>query len=56
VLAVPSGFTDKGLPTGIQVAARPFDDSRVFRIAAALERVRPWLDAFERRPRLAAAP
>ncbi len=56
VLAVPSGFTDKGLPTGIQVAARPFDDSRVFRIAAALERVRPWLDAPERRPRLAAAP
>jgi Asp-tRNA(Asn)/Glu-tRNA(Gln) amidotransferase A subunit family amidase len=50
VLAVPSGMTDSGLPTGIQIAGRPYDDPTVFRIAAALESRRPWLDCPERRP------
>lgn len=52
VLAVPSGQTDRGLPTGIQIVGRPFDDITVFRIGAALETRRPWLDAPERRPKL----
>jgi Asp-tRNA(Asn)/Glu-tRNA(Gln) amidotransferase A subunit family amidase len=52
VLAVPSGRTDRGMPTGIQIAGRPFDDVTVFRIAAALEAARPWLDTPERRPDL----
>jgi Asp-tRNA(Asn)/Glu-tRNA(Gln) amidotransferase A subunit family amidase len=52
VLAVPAGYTDAGMPTGIQIAARPFDDIAVFRIAAALEAVRPWFDTPERRPSL----
>jgi Asp-tRNA(Asn)/Glu-tRNA(Gln) amidotransferase A subunit family amidase len=52
VLAVPSGLTDGGLPTGIQVIGRPCDDITVFRIAAALEERRPWLDRSDRRPRL----
>jgi len=52
VLAVPSGRTDGGLPTGIQIVGRPEDDVTVFRIAAALERRRPWLDYAERRPSL----
>lgn len=50
-LAVPSGMTDSGLPTGIQIAGRPYDDPTVFRIAAALEDRRPWLDCPERRPK-----
>ncbi|MEM9557498.1 MAG: amidase [Acidobacteriota bacterium] len=53
VLATPSGFTDGGLPTSVQIAARPYDDAAAFRVAAALERARPWLDAPERRPKLA---
>jgi amidase len=52
VLAVPSGLTDAGLPTGLQIAGRPEDDVTVFRIAAALEQRRPWLDCPERRPAL----
>jgi amidase len=52
VLAVPSGFTGSGMPTGIQIAGRPFDDVTVFRIGAALERVRPWLDWSRQRPSL----
>ena len=52
VLAVPSGFTRTGMPSGIQIVGRSFDDVRVFRIGAALERVRPWLDWTRQRPRL----
>jgi amidase len=53
VLNVPSGFADNGVPTGVQIAARTYDDETVFRIGAALERERPWFDVPERRPRLA---
>ncbi len=42
VLSVPSGTSAEGVPTGIQIAARPYDDVSAFRIGAALERVRPW--------------
>ena len=43
VLAVPSGIAaSNGVPTGIQIVARPFDDVAAFRIGAALEQVRPW--------------
>ena len=50
VLAVPSGMSDAGLPTGIQVVGRPCDDVTVFRVARALERERPWLDTPAHRP------
>ena len=42
VLAVPSGFADNGVPTGVQIVGRTYDDVTVFRVGAALERVRPW--------------
>jgi Asp-tRNA(Asn)/Glu-tRNA(Gln) amidotransferase A subunit family amidase len=41
-LSVPSGFTGDGLPTGLQIVGRRFDDLTVLDIGAALERVRPW--------------
>jgi Asp-tRNA(Asn)/Glu-tRNA(Gln) amidotransferase A subunit family amidase len=49
-LALPSGFTDAGLPTSLQIVGRPHDDATVFRIGSALERRRRWLDAPSRRP------
>jgi len=43
VLAVPSGIApSNGVPTGIQIVARTYDDVTAFRIGAALEQVRPW--------------
>jgi Asp-tRNA(Asn)/Glu-tRNA(Gln) amidotransferase A subunit family amidase len=48
-LSVPSGVTAAGLPTGLQIVGRRFDDPGVLRIGAALERCRPWA---ERRPPL----
>jgi len=50
VLSVPSGFAANGVPTGIQIVGRPFQDVSVFELGAALERVKPWLDVTERRP------
>ena len=47
VLAVPSGFADNGVPTGVQLVARPYDDLTAFRAGAALEKMKPWAD---RRP------
>jgi Asp-tRNA(Asn)/Glu-tRNA(Gln) amidotransferase A subunit family amidase len=52
VLAVPSGFTGSGMPSGIQIVGRPFDDITVFRVGAALERGRSWLDWSQQRPEL----
>jgi len=49
-LAVPSGMTDAGLPTSLQIIARPHDDAMAFRVGSALERQRPWLDNPARRP------
>ena len=54
VLNVPSGFANNGVPTGVQIAGRTYDDETVFRIGSALEAVRPWLDTPERRPHFAA--
>ena len=42
MLGVPSGVASNGVPTGVQIVGRTFDDVSAFRIGAALERVRPW--------------
>lgn len=52
VLAVPSGIAANGLPTGIQIVARSYDDKRVFQLASTLEKARPWMDTPARRPAL----
>ena len=51
VVVVPCGLGANGLPIAVQVASRSYDDARAFRVAAAIERQRPWLDRPERRPR-----
>ena len=48
-LSVPSGFTSGGLPTGLQIVGRRFEDLTVLDIGAGLEAVRPWA---ERKPPL----
>jgi aspartyl-tRNA(Asn)/glutamyl-tRNA(Gln) amidotransferase subunit A len=37
-LAVPAGLDPKGLPLGLQVIGRPFDEETVFAVGAAIER------------------
>lgn len=36
-ISVPSGFTDDGLPVGLQIVGRPFDDLGVLQLAHAFE-------------------
>jgi aspartyl-tRNA(Asn)/glutamyl-tRNA(Gln) amidotransferase subunit A len=40
--SVPCGFTRDGLPIGLQVVGRRFDDATVLRASAALETANPW--------------
>jgi aspartyl-tRNA(Asn)/glutamyl-tRNA(Gln) amidotransferase subunit A len=37
-LAIPSGFTGNGLPVGMQLIGRPFDEAMLLRIGAAFQR------------------
>ncbi len=43
--SVPCGFTRDGLPVGLQIVGRRFDDATVLRAAAAFENVSPWTAA-----------
>jgi len=45
VLSVPAGFTRTGMPAGIQIVGRPYDDVSVFRVGLALERSANWFQS-----------
>jgi amidase/aspartyl-tRNA(Asn)/glutamyl-tRNA(Gln) amidotransferase subunit A len=42
----PAGLAENGLPVGLQIAGRRYDDHGVIAASAALERVRPWMDSY----------
>jgi aspartyl-tRNA(Asn)/glutamyl-tRNA(Gln) amidotransferase subunit A len=46
-ISIPGGFTAEGLPIGLQIAGKPFDESTVLRVAYAYQQAARW---FERRP------
>lgn len=48
-ISLPCGFDRRGLPIGLQIAGRPFDEAAVIRAAHAYERAHDWR---ERRPPL----
>jgi aspartyl-tRNA(Asn)/glutamyl-tRNA(Gln) amidotransferase subunit A len=52
VISVPSGRSRDGVPTGLSVVGKTYDDVTAFRVAAAHEQRFPWFDAPERRPDL----
>ncbi|HYC47265.1 MAG TPA: amidase [Burkholderiales bacterium] len=52
-LSVCNGFSEEGLPLGLQIGGKPFDDATVLAIGHAYERATRW---FERRPALAEGP
>ena len=46
-ISVPAGFTADGLPVGMQVVGKPFDESTIMRVAYTYQQHARW---FERRP------
>ncbi len=40
--SVPAGWTEDGLPVGLQLVGRRLEEPLVLRAAAAFERARPW--------------
>jgi aspartyl-tRNA(Asn)/glutamyl-tRNA(Gln) amidotransferase subunit A len=48
-LALPCGFSQAGLPLGLQIAGQHFDDAKVLRIGHAYEQATQW---HRRRPQL----
>jgi len=52
VLAVPSGMAKNGVPTGVQLVGRTYDDETVFRAGAALDAVNPRFRDDSTRPPL----
>jgi aspartyl-tRNA(Asn)/glutamyl-tRNA(Gln) amidotransferase subunit A len=47
-LSLPCGFTSNGLPVGLQLLGKPFDEATLLRVARAYEREHDWC---LRRPR-----
>ena len=48
-MSIPCGFSEDGLPTGLQLAGRPFDEETVLKAAHAYEQATEW---HKRRPPL----
>jgi aspartyl-tRNA(Asn)/glutamyl-tRNA(Gln) amidotransferase subunit A len=49
-ISVPCGFTGDGLPVGLQIVGKAFDEAGVLRVAHAYEQATDW---HRRRPPLA---
>jgi aspartyl-tRNA(Asn)/glutamyl-tRNA(Gln) amidotransferase subunit A len=47
--SIPAGFTEAGLPVGLQIVGRRFADLTVLQASAAFEEARPWA---QRRPQV----
>lgn len=44
--SIPAGFTEGGLPVGLQIIGRRFEEASVLAASAAFERIRPWYSAY----------
>ena len=48
-ISVPAGFTETGLPVGMQIVGKPFDEPGVLRAAHAYQQDAEW---FKKRPEI----
>lgn len=47
-VSIPAGFTAEGMPVGLQIIGRRWEDESLIRASSAFERVRPWYKAYRR--------
>ena len=45
---VPAGLAENGLPVGMQIIGKRYDDAGVIAASAAFEKVRPWMDSYRK--------
>ena len=50
VLVVPAARAESGVPIGLQIVGRTYDDTTVFAAGAAFERAHPWYESNADRP------
>jgi aspartyl-tRNA(Asn)/glutamyl-tRNA(Gln) amidotransferase subunit A len=44
--SIPCGFTKQGLPIGMQIVGRKYDEMTVLKASAAFERAQPWVEKY----------
>jgi aspartyl-tRNA(Asn)/glutamyl-tRNA(Gln) amidotransferase subunit A len=49
-ISLPCGFDSRGLPVGLQIAGKPFDEATVLRVAHAYEGIHHWNSALPALP------
>ena len=52
VLSIPSGLASNGVPTGVQIVGKPFEDIGVFQAGYNLEQLEPWFQSNKFKPNL----
>ena len=52
VLSVPSGLASNGIPTGIQIVGKPYEDIGVFQAGYHLEQIEPWFQTNQYKPNI----
>ena len=45
---VPAGLAENGMPVGMQIVGRRYDDAGVIAASAAFEQVRPWIETYRK--------
>ena len=41
-VSLPAGFSKAGLPVGLQIVGRPYDEATLFKLASSYEAAHPW--------------
>jgi len=52
VMSAPTGFASNGVPTGMQIIGKAYDDNSVFKVSLGYEKSIPWLFDKNNRPKL----
>ena len=52
VMSAPTGFASNGVPTGMQIVGKAYDDNTIFKVSLGYEKAISWLFDKNNRPKL----